>query len=183
MNRPLLFLVIAALGLGAACGLGPMPQEHDGGAMAGGDPSGPAVPAFKLQDLDGNQFTNADIEGKVVLLNFWATWCGPCKIEMPWFVEFQRKYKDRGFTVMAVSLDEDGWDPVREFAEALEFNFPVLLGSEAVSDDFGGIMVLPTTLIVNQAGQIVATHQGLVAKARYEEEIEALLDSPAEASL
>lgn len=184
MQQIVLFLAIVAMALAAACGIGPMPDEDgDPAAMAAGGSANPSVPEFNLQDLDGKAFTNADIEGKVVLLNFWATWCGPCKIEMPWFVDFQRKYKDRGFTVMAVSLDEDGWDPVREFAEAMEFNFPVLLGDDAVSDAFGGIMVLPTTLIVNQAGKIVFTHQGLVAKAKYEEEIEVLLDLNATASL
>ena len=183
MQQFTLFLAIVAMALAAACGIGPMPDEDGNPAAAAADSGNPSIPAFNLQDLDGKAFTNADIEGKVVLLNFWATWCGPCKIEMPWFVDFQRKYKDRGFTVMAVSLDEDGWDPVREFAEAMEFNFPVLLGDEAVSDAFGGIIVLPTTLIVNQAGKIVFTHQGLVAKAKYEEEIEVLLDLNATASL
>ena len=161
-----------------------MPNEQGSTAgMGGADSATPSVPAFDLRDLDGNAFTNADIEGKVVLLNFWATWCGPCKIEMPWFVDFQRKYKDRGFTVMAISLDEGGWDPVREFAEAMEFNFPVLLGDDTISEAFGGIWALPTTLIVNPDGKIVSTHQGLVAKATYETEIEALLDLHATASL
>ncbi len=183
MQRTALFLAIVAMAFALACGIGPMPDEGGDPAAAAQDSANPSIPEFSLRDLDGKTHTNADIEGKVVLLNFWATWCGPCKIEMPWFVDFQRKYKDRGFTVLAVSLDEDGWDPVREFAEKMEFNFPVLLGDDAVSDAFGGIMVLPTTLIVNQAGKIVFTHQGLVAKATYEEEIEVLLDMNATASL
>lgn len=134
-----------------------------------------ALPNFSLYDIDGNRFTNSDTEGKVVLLNFWATWCGPCKIEMPWFVEFQRKYKDRGFTVLAVSLDEDGWDVVRPFVEEHDFNFPVFLGDDTVSEDFGGIYALPTTLIVDKSGNIMYRHTGLVPKAKYEREIEELL--------
>ena len=165
-------LAIAVLG----CGIGPMVDEHgDPAAKAAAAGGMPPVPEFSVESMDGAVVTNADIDGKVALVNFWATWCGPCKIEMPWFVEFQRKFKDRGFTVLAVSLDENGWEPVREFAEEHQFNFPVLMGDDEVSDAFGGIYVLPTTLIVNRQGKVVFTHQGLVSKATYVEEIEALL--------
>lgn len=133
------------------------------------------VPTFDLQDLDGNSVTDRDLEGKVALVNFWATWCAPCKIEMPWFVDFQRKFKDRDFTVIAVSLDEDGWDPVRRFAEDLELNFPVLLGDESVAEDFGGVWALPTTLIVDRSGAVAFRHAGLVSRSTYESEIEGLL--------
>ena len=133
------------------------------------------LPTFDLQDLDGNSVTERDLEGKVALVNFWATWCGPCKIEMPWFVDFQRKYKDRDFTVIAISLDEDGWDPVRRFAEDLELNFPVLLGDDSVAEDFGGVWALPTTLIVDRSGAVSARHMGLVSRSIYEGEIEELL--------
>ena len=137
--------------------------------------AGGALPEFRLQELGGERFTHDDLEGKVALINFWATWCGPCKIEMPWFVDFQRQFKDRGFTVLAISLDEGGWDPVRAFAEEMDFNFPVVLGGDPVSEAFGGIYVLPTTLIVNRSGEIVYRHSGLIPKATYEEEIESLL--------
>lgn len=142
--------------------------------FAGSEPARP-LPEFSIQDLEGNLFTNENLDGRVALVNFWATWCGPCKIEMPWFVEFQRRYKDQGFTVLAISLDEEGWDPVREFAARLELNFPIVLGDDAVADDFGGIHALPTTLMVNRAGEIVATHTGLVSRSTYEQEIEAML--------
>ena len=141
---------------------------------ADADGYGP-LPKFSLPTLEGDTVSNADIDGQVALVNFWATWCGPCKIEMPWFVDFQQKYKDRGFTVLAISLDEEGWAPVREFAEEMGLNFPVLLGDEPVSDAFGGIHVLPTTLIVSRSGLIVSHHRGLSPKATYESEIEALL--------
>ena len=163
------FTIVLALGiLGLACG-GGSPVN------VASEVSNQELPEFSLQDLDGALFTNGDLDGKVALINFWATWCGPCKIEMPWFVEFQRKYKDRGFTVLAISLDEGGWDPVRAFAEKMEFNFPVVLGGDPVSEDFGGIYVLPTTLIVDRSGRIVETHTGLVPKSTYEQEIENLL--------
>lgn len=133
------------------------------------------LPEFAVQDLEGDLFTSESLHGKVALVNFWATWCGPCKIEMPWFVDFQRKYKDKGFTVLAISLDEDGWEPVREFAAEFELNFPVALGDDPLAMDFGGVHALPTTMIVNREGNIVTTHTGLVPKRTYETEIEALL--------
>lgn len=143
-------------------------------AVRGGSELG-TLPPFDLLDLAGNSVTDRDLEGKVALVNFWATWCLPCKVEMPWFVDFQRKYKDRDFTVIAISLDEDGWDPVRRFAEDYELNFPVLLGDDSVAEDFGGVMALPTTLIIDRSGAVVSRHMGLVSRSTYEGEIEGLL--------
>jgi cytochrome c biogenesis protein CcmG/thiol:disulfide interchange protein DsbE len=136
---------------------------------------GGLAPDFTLQNAAGEQVKLSDYQGQVVLLNFWATWCGPCKIEMPWFIEFQRKYKDQGFAVLAVSLDEEGWDVVRPYAEELKANFPVLLGDEQVADSFGSIQALPTTLIIDRQGRISKRHQGLVSKGEYVDGIESLL--------
>lgn len=133
------------------------------------------APEFALKDADGKEHKLSDFKGKVVLLNFWATWCGPCKIEMPWFVDFQRKYKDQGFSVLAVSLDDEGWEVVRPFAEDLKLNFPVLLGNDAMADEFGGVVALPTTFLIDKEGKIYKMHQGLVSKGDYEEDIEKLL--------
>ena len=132
------------------------------------------APAMTLNDIDGREVSLSDYEGQVVLLNFWATWCGPCKIEMPWFVEFQRQYKDQGFTVLAVSLDEE-FEGVKPFAEQYKLNFPVLLGNDDVAEDFGGIVALPTTLIIDKQGRIVNRHTGLVSRDDYEAEIKELL--------
>ena len=133
------------------------------------------APDFTLEAVDGKQVKLSDYKGQVVLLNFWATWCGPCKIEMPWFIEFQRKYKDQGFTVLAVSLDEEGWDVVRPYAENLKPNFPIVLGEDGLDERFGGVVALPTTLIIDKSGNIVGRHTGLVSKSDYESEIENLL--------
>jgi cytochrome c biogenesis protein CcmG/thiol:disulfide interchange protein DsbE len=132
------------------------------------------APEFTLKDGEGRDISLSDFRGKVVLLNFWATWCGPCKIEMPWFVEFQRKYKDQGFTVVAVSLDEEGWDVVRPFVEEYKLNFPILLGSDETAELFGGIAALPTTFVIDKEGRIFNTHMGLVSKSDYEDEIKQL---------
>ena len=143
-------------------------------AAAGEQTTVEPAPEMTLKDIDGREVSLSDYEGQVVLLNFWATWCGPCKIEMPWFVEFQRQYKDQGFTVLAVSLDEE-FDGVKPFAEQYKLNFPVLLGSDEVADKFGGIVALPTTLMIDKAGQIVNRHTGLVGRDDYEAEIQELL--------
>ena len=149
----------------------------EGGGVAEAAEKEPPRPApdFTLEDADGNEVTLSDLEGQVVLLNFWATWCGPCKIEMPWFVDFQRKYKDRGFAVVAVSLDEEGWEVVRPYAEEMQFNFPVVVGNDEMASKFGDVYALPTTLMINKEGEIVSTHTGLVGRDVYEEEIESLL--------
>jgi peroxiredoxin len=166
--------VAAPLALGfllAGCG-----EMHDHEAEAAASDAARLGPAadFTHKDLQGNEISLSDYKGQVVLLNFWATWCGPCKIEMPWFVEFQRQYKDKGFTVLAVSLDDD-IDPVAPFAEKYGLNFPVVWGNDETADKFGGIAALPTTLIIDREGNIVGSHTGLVSKSVYVEQIESLL--------
>ncbi|MBI3693769.1 MAG: TlpA family protein disulfide reductase [Acidobacteria bacterium] len=134
-----------------------------------------AAPSFSLPDANGNTVKLTDFKGKVVILDFWATWCGPCKIEIPWFIEFQRKYKDQGFTVIGVSMDEGGWQTVRPFVEEFKMNYPVLIGNDDTAQSFGGVDVLPTTFIIDKQGRIVATHMGLTSKNEFEKAIQSLL--------
>jgi peroxiredoxin len=134
-----------------------------------------ATPDFALPDPDGKLVRLSDFKGKVVLLDFWATWCGPCKIEIPWFIEFQRKYKDQGFTVLGVSMDEGGWSEVRPFLDQMKMNYPVLLGNDDITAPFGGIEVLPTTLIIDKQGRIFVMHKGLTSKDEFENAIKGLL--------
>jgi peroxiredoxin len=133
------------------------------------------APDFMLTDAKGASIKLSDYKGRVVLLNFWATWCGPCKIEIPWFVEFQNKYKDRGLAVLGVSMDEDGWQTVRPFIAAHNMNYRVAIGTDQVARRFGGIASLPTTFIIDQEGKIAAVHIGLVSKTNYAGEILDLL--------
>ncbi len=158
----------------ASCGNLPSEAVVSDTVQAAGEQRPPA-PDFNLKDVHSEDVKLSEFKGKVVLLNFWATWCGPCKIEMPWFVEFQREYKDRGFSVIAVSMDEEGWDIVRPFTEDLKLNFPVVIGDDKIADGFGGVAALPTTFIIDKQGRIAATHQGLVSKGDYQDEIESLL--------
>jgi peroxiredoxin len=133
------------------------------------------APDFTLADAKGKRLRLSDYRGKVVLLNFWATWCGPCKVEIPWFIEFQKEYQAKGFTVLGVSLDEDGWKVINPFAAEQKINYPILLGNEEVNQRYGGIEALPTTLVIGRDGKIAYLHAGLVSRREYEKEILQLL--------
>jgi peroxiredoxin len=135
------------------------------------------APSFSLKDSDGRNVTLADYKGKVVLLNFWATWCGPCKIEIPWFAEFEQKYKDRGFAVLGVAMDEEGWDIVKPYIAKNKVNYRILMGDDSTAQMYGGVESLPTTFVIDSAGRIASTHVGLIGKSDYENEIVQLLDS------
>ena len=133
------------------------------------------APDFTLRDAGGKETKLSDYRGKTVLLNFWATWCGPCKVEIPWFIDFEKQYHDRGFAVLGVSMDEDGWKVVTPYVQKAGMDYRVLLGDEPLAKLYGGLDALPTTLIVDRTGKIAATHTGLVSKSTYEEEIQQLL--------
>lgn len=135
------------------------------------------APPFTLKDSEGKTVSLEDYKGKVVLLNFWATWCGPCKIEIPWFVAFEQKYKEKGFSVVGVSMDEEGWNTVKPFLAEEKINYRVLLGNDSVGTLYGGVDSLPTTFVIDREGQIAATHIGLVSKSDYENEIVQLLEA------
>ena len=134
------------------------------------------APDFTLADSSGKPVRLSDFRGKAVLLNFWATWCAPCKLEIPWFVEFEHNYRDRNFAVVGVSMDEDGWKVVNPYIEAVKVNYPVVIGTDNVSSSLGGIESLPTTLLIDKAGRIASVHVGLCGKGDYEAEIRALLE-------
>jgi peroxiredoxin len=136
------------------------------------------APNFSLNDADGNAVNLADYRGKVVLINFWATWCGPCEAEIPWFIEFEKKYKDQGFAVLGVSMDDDGWKSVRPYIASHKINYRIMIGSEVVSQQFGEIEALPTSFVLDREGRIASNHVGLVDKVDYQNEIVKLLQDP-----
>ncbi len=172
---PLASLFLMASLTATSCGSHPDESGTETVEAAEGVQQLGVAPDFALKDADGREIKLSDFKGKVVLLNFWATWCGPCKIEMPWFVDFQRKYKDRGFSVVAVSLDEEGWEVVKPFVEQFKLNFPIVVGNDEVADRFGGVAALPTTLIIDKQGKIASRHTGLVSMSDYEDQILELL--------
>jgi cytochrome c biogenesis protein CcmG/thiol:disulfide interchange protein DsbE len=141
------------------------------------------APDFALKDANGSTVHLSDYKGKVVLLNFWATWCGPCRVEIPWFLQFEREYKDRGFAVVGVSMDDDGWESVKPYIAEEKINYRILLGNESVSDLYGGLDSLPTTFLIDRSGRVAAIHIGLIGRSTYQDEISHLLDSTVRASL
>ena len=136
------------------------------------------APDFALKDADGNAVKLSDYKGKVVLLNFWATWCGPCEVEIPWFIKFQREFKDRDFAVLGVSEDEDGWKAVKPFVAREAINYRVVLANAEASQLYGGIDRLPTSFIIDREGRVASSHEGLVSMNTYRHEILTLLGSP-----
>ncbi len=137
-----------------------------------------AAPNFTLKDVNGDKVQLADYKGKVVLLDFWATWCGPCKIEIPWFMEFEQQYKNKGFAVLGVSMDDDGWSVVKPYLEKLKVNYRIVLGNDKVGELYGGVDSLPTTFLIDREGRIASTHVGLAGgKEDFRNEIVHLLGS------
>jgi peroxiredoxin len=140
------------------------------------------APDFSLTDATGETVKLSDQKGKVVLLNFWATWCGPCKVEIPWFISFQQQYKDRNFTVLGVAFDDDGWTSVKPYLAEHKINYRVVVGNDALDKAYGGVESLPTTFLIGRDGRIASKHVGLISKSSYQEEISRLLAAPATGS-
>jgi peroxiredoxin len=136
-----------------------------------------AAPEFTLKDSDGKTVKLSDYKGKVVLLDFFATWCGPCKIEIPWFMEMERKNKDRGFAVLGVAMDDEGWEIVKPFLADLGVNYRVVIGNDTTAGMYGGVDALPTTFLIDKEGRIAAVHVGLASRKDFEDGVEQLLQS------
>jgi len=136
------------------------------------------APDFALKDADGKVVHLADYKGKVVLLDFWATWCGPCKLEIPWFIEFQNKYGSQGLQVVGVSVD-DTLDKLKPYVADMKMNYIVLqgLGHDDMQDAFGPMWGIPVTVVISRDGKVCAKHTGLSGKDSFEKEIKALLST------
>jgi|SRR5580658_237749 thiol-disulfide isomerase/thioredoxin len=138
------------------------------------------APDFSLESLDGKSTRLSDFRGKAVLLNFWATWCGPCKVEMPWFVDFQNQYGSQGLQIVGVAMDDASKEDIAKFAKDMGVNYPILIGKDAVGDQYGGVPALPESFVIARDGKILDKIIGLRGKAEIEDEIKkALNTSPA----
>jgi thiol-disulfide isomerase/thioredoxin len=140
------------------------------------------APAFQLNDLDGKSFSLAEAKGKIVLLNFWATWCGPCRAEIPDLVDLQKRYADK-LEIIALATDEDDADQVRRFVLESGINYRVAMISDEVRLAYGGVAALPTSFVIDPQGRIVQKHVGLNDPAIYELEVKAMLGLPVDAKV
>ena len=132
------------------------------------------APDFTLPQLDGQQLQLSSYRGKVVLLDFWATWCVPCRAEIPQFIELQKKYGDRGLQIIGVSMD-DGPEPVRTFYEQFHMNYPVVMGTAKTGEQYGGVLGLPIAFVISRDGLIHSKKIGAADMAALEREIQKLL--------
>lgn len=132
------------------------------------------APDFTLADERGAKVQLSEYKGRVVLLDFWATWCHGCKTEIPWYIEFENRYKDRGLAVIGVSMDADGWKSVKPFVAQAKMNYPVVIGNDGLAGHYG-VTNMPVTLLIDRNGKIADSHTGVVDKAAWEQEIQELL--------
>jgi len=137
------------------------------------------APDFSLQSLDGKTVHLSDFRGKAVLLNFWATWCGPCKIEMPWFVELQKEYAPEGFQIVGVAMDDASPKEIADFAKEMGVNYPVLIGKESVGDAYGGVQFLPESFYIDRNGKVIDKAFGLKGRGEIEDNVKKIIASTA----
>ena len=174
-RNPLILFFIASIvvvmlfaGLRAA-------RNNRANAPGKGQLVGNLAPDFELQTLEGKNLKLSDLRGKAVLLNFWATYCGPCKLEMPWFVELQKEYGPQGFQIVGVAMDDASTEDIAKFAKEMGVNYPILLGKESVGESYGGVGVLPTTFFVDRDGKLIAREFGLVSRSVFVDHIKKAL--------
>jgi thiol-disulfide isomerase/thioredoxin len=138
--------------------------------------SRPARLDFTLTDVEGRPVRLAEYRGRVLLVNFWATWCAPCKTEIPWLNELHSTYREQGLVVLGVSVDE-AVAKIRPFAKGMKMSYPVLVGAgeDGFKEAFGPLLGFPTTLLISRAGEICIRHVGITEKERLEREVRALL--------
>lgn len=150
-------------------------QNLSGQNIVTSELAGQVAPDFTLTDANGKEVTLSELKGKVVLVNFWATWCHGCQEEIPWFIEFEKKYGEQGLAVIGVSMDSDGWKEVRPWIKEKGVNYAVVIGSEELAKKYG-LDGMPLTALVRRDGKIADTHAGVVDRAGTEKRIRGLLE-------
>jgi thiol-disulfide isomerase/thioredoxin len=176
MNRRL--AIIAVLAAAVVLLFASRSRNHGNGtqpgaALGAGDVAGAVAPEFELPVLDANGKTLklSELKGKAVVLNFWATYCVPCKTEMPWLVEMQKQYGAQGLQILGVTKDGDSEKTASAFTKKMGVNYPILLGTEKVEDLYGGIGGLPTTFFIDRSGKVVIRRLGQMSESQIVEDI------------
>jgi len=162
------FLSAALLYAWAGCG-----TRDD--KITAGDIVSVAGPDWSLSRLDGSTLSSEELKGKVVVVDFWATWCPPCRAEIPGYIEMQQELGDEGLVIVGVSLDEDGPAVVQQFAEQMGINYEIVMGDRAMVEAFGGVQVIPTTFLIDRDGKVRHRKEGAMAREDYEPFVRELL--------
>ncbi len=146
-------------------------------AASGADPAiGSVAPEFSLKSVpDGKTVTLSSLRGKAVVVNFWATWCGPCKIEMPWLIDLQKKYGDQGLQIVGITKEDYDEATIAKFTKKMGVNYTILVGNQQVQDSYGGVGGLPTSFFVNRSGKVVHEIVGLDSESKFEDAIKQAL--------
>jgi peroxiredoxin len=134
----------------------------------------PAAPDFTLSDANGAPIALSAFRGKVVLLDVWATWCTGCKVEIPWYMQFTKKYKKRGLASIGVAMDDEGWNAVTPYLKQKPINYPIVVGDQHFATIYN-VTSLPMTLLIDRRGRVADAHVGMVDRSAWEDEIRALL--------
>jgi cytochrome c biogenesis protein CcmG/thiol:disulfide interchange protein DsbE len=182
MKKTILILVVVIAATSAVYVADKATRVHS--STAGrpiGTKAGEPAPDFSVKDLNDKNVTLADYKGKVVLVNFWATWCDPCRVEIPWLIEMQDKYGPKGFTVLGLAMDEEGKTVVAPFVakerydvngQRLPMNYPIVIGNESVAEKFGGLLGYPTSVLISKDGKQIKRVTGVIN----EEEVSKLIE-------
>ena len=179
MKRDPIILIIVAVIISLMLVFGIQKTRHTSPPGAGKLQGQPA-PDFSLASVDGKTVKLSEFRGKAVLLNFWATWCEPCKVEMPWFIQLQQQYGSQGLQVVGVAMDDSSPKDISEFAQKMGVNYPIAIGKEAVGDQYGGIPYLPSTFYIGRDGKVIDRVYGLVSRSEIEANIKRALAAPAQ---
>ena len=160
------------------------PRKAVLGVANASNSSAKLAPEVTLKDLDGKDLSLSAYKGKVVLVNFWATWCEPCQVEIPELIEIQQKYAAKGFTILGVAMDDDGASVVTPWVKKERFdvngsksqmNYPIVIGNDAAADKFGGLIGLPTSILVSRDGKVIKHITGLISLDEISKSIESQL--------
>jgi thiol-disulfide isomerase/thioredoxin len=177
MNRNPIALILVALAIALGLYVGYHKARRPSASLTSHLMRSAPAPDFSLETLDGKTMRLSDFRGKAVLLNFWATWCGPCKIEIPWFVDLQKEYGSQGLQIVGVAMDDASKEDIAKFAKEMGVNYPILIGKDSVGDEYGGVNGLPESFLIARNGTIIDRIMGLRGKAEIEDSIKKALDT------
>jgi thiol-disulfide isomerase/thioredoxin len=187
VKRSLLFILVIIVAITVALFVGKSSTKGGKGASGviasvlkpqdDGPANGTVAPDFTLKSLDGKEVSLSSLKGKAVMVNFWATRCEPCKIEMPWLVDLQEKYRKDGFEILGVAMDDSSQKEISEFARKMKVNYTVVIGSEKVADLYGGLDGLPTNFFLDRNGKVIDSFKGLRSESVIVDDIKKALAS------